>query len=304
MEVAVIRHDDELQHHGIKGQRWGQRRFQNPDGSLTERGKKRYNKEVEKLKAEEKKIKEAEKVAATKKKTQAKLDKLDAKKAELEERKKALKKGGKEEKPDENAGETPEQKKARLMSSTNPKEIYENRDLFTYQELNDRVNRIDLEARLSNKIPAEPTKKGALDYVDSTKTAIDKVTGLYKSVDSAYSAVTNSAIGKTVAKQLGLDLPKEEKEFNLKDFYKNINKKSNQELQDAANRIRNQEAIEEAVNKSSKKSLNTDAVDYDDFYNNIDKYDDKTVQRVAQRAENQAKIKSNKDKLKTKEEDK
>lgn len=31
-----------LQHHGIKGQKWGIRRFQNSDGSLTEAGKKRY----------------------------------------------------------------------------------------------------------------------------------------------------------------------------------------------------------------------------------------------------------------------
>ena len=34
--------DDELCHHGIKGQRWGVRRFQNPDGSLTSAGQKRY----------------------------------------------------------------------------------------------------------------------------------------------------------------------------------------------------------------------------------------------------------------------
>lgn len=32
---------DELYHHGIKGQRWGVRRYQNPDGSLTSSGKKR-----------------------------------------------------------------------------------------------------------------------------------------------------------------------------------------------------------------------------------------------------------------------
>lgn len=31
----------ELYHHGIKGQKWGVRRFQNKDGTLTEAGKKR-----------------------------------------------------------------------------------------------------------------------------------------------------------------------------------------------------------------------------------------------------------------------
>lgn len=33
----------DLYHHGIKGQRWGVRRFQNKDGSLTPRGRKRYS---------------------------------------------------------------------------------------------------------------------------------------------------------------------------------------------------------------------------------------------------------------------
>ena len=32
-----------IYHHGIKGQRWGIRRFQNEDGSLTSSGKARYN---------------------------------------------------------------------------------------------------------------------------------------------------------------------------------------------------------------------------------------------------------------------
>lgn len=32
-----------LKHHGIKGQKWGVRRFQNRDGSLTPAGRKRQN---------------------------------------------------------------------------------------------------------------------------------------------------------------------------------------------------------------------------------------------------------------------
>ena len=32
----------ELYHHGVKGQKWGVRRYQNEDGSLTEEGKQRY----------------------------------------------------------------------------------------------------------------------------------------------------------------------------------------------------------------------------------------------------------------------
>lgn len=34
----------DIQHHGIKGQRWGIRRYQNVDGSYTKAGLERYNK--------------------------------------------------------------------------------------------------------------------------------------------------------------------------------------------------------------------------------------------------------------------
>lgn len=44
--------DNSLAHHGIKGQQWGQRRFQNPDGSLTPAGKKRYGSSFEEKKKE------------------------------------------------------------------------------------------------------------------------------------------------------------------------------------------------------------------------------------------------------------
>ena len=36
---------DELVHYGVKGQKWGRRRYQNKDGSLTPEGRKRYGSE-------------------------------------------------------------------------------------------------------------------------------------------------------------------------------------------------------------------------------------------------------------------
>lgn len=46
-----------LEHHGIKGQRWGVRRFQNEDGSLTSAGKRRQRK---KIKSEQAQIEKSE----------------------------------------------------------------------------------------------------------------------------------------------------------------------------------------------------------------------------------------------------
>ena len=40
--------DNELYHHGVKGMKWGQRRYQNKDGSLTSQGKKRAQENLSK----------------------------------------------------------------------------------------------------------------------------------------------------------------------------------------------------------------------------------------------------------------
>ena len=42
--MRLISDGDYIAHHGIKGQKWGIRRYRNEDGTLTEAGRKRYEK--------------------------------------------------------------------------------------------------------------------------------------------------------------------------------------------------------------------------------------------------------------------
>ena len=91
-----------IMHHGIKGMKWGIRRYQNKDGTLTAAGKKRYNKEVEKLKSERRTLN-------NQKRTQAKLDKLDEMRKEnnrLRDEVNSKKKGSSSDDPNQKSNES------------------------------------------------------------------------------------------------------------------------------------------------------------------------------------------------------
>ena len=76
---AVVRNDIYLEHHGIKGQKWGVRRYQNFDGSYTKAGLQRYYKSLDKYQQ-----KKAEYKAIKKDKTKSKYEKQYAKGKMLE----------------------------------------------------------------------------------------------------------------------------------------------------------------------------------------------------------------------------
>lgn len=124
----------ELYHHGIKGQRWGIRRYQNKDGSLTAYGKKRYAKELAKLEAEKKRIRQQEQTAK-------KMKKLDNMRKDLDERKKAL-----------NPDDAPESAKRQKAPSVPKKRKLSE---LSNEEIQAKIDRMNLENKYKELAQAQ-----------------------------------------------------------------------------------------------------------------------------------------------------
>lgn len=126
-----------LYHSGTKGMRWGVRKYQNKDGSLTPAGKKRY----------------------------AKAGASNSKGADKNKPKAAVKAKTKtaETKPKEL---TPEEKKAKVLESRSAKELYENRKLFDYDEMNKAHKLLALDKQVKDLVVHEPNK--VEKFFDST----------------------------------------------------------------------------------------------------------------------------------------
>ena len=136
--------NNELQHHGIPGMKWGVRRYQNKDGTLTKAGKKRYDKEMDKLKEEQR-------VLRNKKRTQAKIDKLTDMRKKIDDEKAGMKKS---------PGETDKPKKKKLSEVSDV-------------ELMQKVNRMRLEqqyidlSKTRNPDPPPEAKSFVKQFMDS-----------------------------------------------------------------------------------------------------------------------------------------
>ena len=200
---------NELTHHGIKGMRWGVRRYQNADGTLTDAGKKRYASDMDKLKQQEKtlktKIKQKEKTDKNKQRTQAKLDKLEAKKKELKELKKSFNnskkskkpedgkvqnKKVKEEKPEKTEEELYQERKQKAIKSGSAKDILQFKGDLTAQEMQEVSNRIRWEQDMRSLSIKDAE---ANDKVRKAFDKVDKYTNYAVTSMKAYNVVASIA---------------------------------------------------------------------------------------------------------------
>lgn len=133
---------EELYHHGVKGQRWGFRRYQNADGSLTPAGKKRYG-----TKANFEKVQKAKLVAKGKDpKTQREKAREKANARTEKELAKYRKKSGIKDEP-----ETKQQKKT--MKDFSNEELKAMTDRMTIEK-----NYIDAKRNLAAATPKQVNK--------------------------------------------------------------------------------------------------------------------------------------------------
>lgn len=191
--------EDELQHWGIKGMRWGIRRYQNRDGTLTNAGKRRYNRELEK-------IKEQERILKNKQATKAKLDKLNARAAKLKEDQDALDPdvAARNQKAAAKAAKKAEKAEAKSEAKVVEKSIKE----MSNEELSRAIERLKLESDYRKYTTPEKVSAGESWFKTNMKSAGTKL--LVEGIGAGAAAIIKS---------------KMEKQFNVKS---NSNNQNNQ----------------------------------------------------------------------------
>ena len=174
---------NELTHHGIKGMRWGVRRYQNKDGSLTYSGKKRALRMRDQYTKFSKDKKYRDKDGNLT---------YSGRKKDLRMKERYSELTGKQLR----GYAVVKNNQSKNVKKTNQKKMSEMSD----DELRDQINRLDLEKRYSELISSSSVKKQSKgkafikDVLESSSKNIAKQTATY---------LMGKAVNDTIGKKLG-----------------------------------------------------------------------------------------------------
>lgn len=293
MSVEAVRKNlNYLEHHGVKGQRWGVRRTPEQLGHILQKKNARhygkYNAAVRKIskiqgdksisqlsEKERKKMIKAtdlakkymERIQSDEAKYTKKIDKATAKQ-EAKETKLAEKESEKQAKEKERTDKIKEE----IYKNNDWKKAYENKELFSNQELNDLANRVNAEKRLKSELArgegldklADNIKKvsnlagAGLDAYDK----YNKIKGIFEEgkKESAYKEIRQlMADGKNaevIKKSIGIS-DKDVEVFNKrKAFLDSLKRDIPQKQQSSQTEQTNESKKKEKEKKADKNKKN------------------------------------------------
>ena len=164
METILIPHSDYLAHHGIKNQKWGQRRFQNYDGSLTSEGRKRYGV------GDSRETKRAKKLAEKAKQTKARQTQANRQKKKADAIKEA------------------EQKQKRMeYLRDHPSKIYKYRKELTQDDVDSIMAKVKFDQSLKDIHKAEVQR--GIKKIDDIKRNVDTINNVYTTGKNTYNNI-------------------------------------------------------------------------------------------------------------------
>lgn len=258
-EYYGIHYDSVIEHHGIKGQKWGVRRYQNPDGTLTPLGRKKLGRleqrasevktSMEKAKARytaltaKKKsgkattaeLKELKNITSSLKKTSKKLTNLERKKSKL------------------SGPDVKEKTLDEVVRSGTKEEIIKRSSEMTVSQLQEAFQRLNTKAQIS-KLDSG-TKGMGEKFVDNLSKTANTVSSIYDSVQKI-TKVTN-AIGLTDIKLGQPKKPESEvskfvQTATAEMLLKKKDKLTTEQKKQAVERLKAEEDIKSYIDKKTK----------------------------------------------------
>lgn len=224
-----------LAHHGILGMKWGVRRYQNPDGSLTAAGRKRYaidsDGNIRKLTSKEKKAAstaQKQRAAALEKARKARAEKAEYNKQKAE----AIKSG----------------------EASKIEKYFDNLSTSEMKEAMDRINTKQSFQRMLNQ-EAQLVASGKTT-ADRLMDSVGKVTDYAEKGIRAYNVIAkvNNAFGEHFMPQIGSGESRSEHNKRLEKERKEEAKKEKEERK-AAKEKKEREKVEKLISEADEYTL-------------------------------------------------